>query len=293
MSDPAPSSATPTPASTGWVAPPPVTRRPSPLRSATTRARWLVWLLMANVVVSVIGAAISVWGQTVIAAFERGEATVEDLDQFDSFFATSGIVESVVFVAAAIAWLVWSSRTVDNEDGLGIGPSTISPRLAMGWWFVPFANIVMPYRVHREIHDRYHGGVQAGAGIVLLWWLVYLASAIGTNFVGRFWLAAETFPELQTGLSLWVVTDILTAISAILAIVLVQKIQRRADILAAMQAEAASRPPAPPVVPGDSAAEPTTGPPPTAQPAASTETTVTSTSFPDAGPPPDQPRPST
>ena len=248
---------------------------------------------MANVVVSVVGVVISVWGQTVITAFERGESTVEDLDQFDLFFATSGIVESVVFVAAAIAWLAWSSRTVDNEDGLGVGPSTIGPRLAMAWWFVPFANIVMPYRVHREIHDRYHGGVQAGAGIVVLWWLIYLATAIGSNLVGRVWLAAETFPELQSGLSLWVVSDTLTAISAILAIVLVQKIQRRADVLAAMQAEAASRPPTPRVVAGDAAAEPTTVAPPPAPPPASTDATMTSTSVPDAGPPPDQPRPST
>lgn len=277
MSDPAPPSGAPTPASTGWAAPPPVVRRPSPFRSAATRARWLVALLVANAVVSVAGVVISIWGQTVIAAFERGEATVEDLDQFDTFFGTSGIVESVAFVAAAIAWLAWSSRTIDNEDALGIGPSTVSPRLAIGWWFLPFANLVMPYRVHREIYERYHRGVQAGAGIVLLWWLVYLASSIGTNIVGRVWLAAETLPALRDGLTLWVVSDIVSAISAILAIMLVQKVQRRADILAAMQAGAAGQPPAATDVP------PTTSTPPTA----SRDSTVTPPPPIDADPRPD------
>jgi len=259
---------------------------------------------MANVVVSVAGVAISVWGQTVVAAFERGEAAVEDLDQFDTVFATSGIIESVVYVAAAIAWLAWSSRTVDNEDSLGIGPSSVSPRLAMGWWFVPFANLVMPYRVHREIHERYHQGVQVGSGIVLLWWLVYLANAIFTNIVGRVWLAAETFPEVKDGLNLWVVSGILTAISAILAIVLVQGIQRRADILAAMQAEAAGRPPAAPtdmsspVVGAVTAGEVTTAPQPTEPRPTEPRSTAPPLGVPpapsvDAGPRPDVPGSST
>src|SRR5215207_3274215 len=134
MSEPAPPPATPMPASTGWVPPQMSIRRPSPFRSGASRARSVVWLLTANVVVSLVGAAIPVWGQTVIAAFERGEATIEDLNQFDSFFATSGILEIGVIVATAIAWLAWSSRTVDNEDALGLGPSSVSPRLAMVWW---------------------------------------------------------------------------------------------------------------------------------------------------------------
>ena len=188
--------------------------------------------MIANVVVLIASVGISLWGKSTITGFEAGDQTLTDLEQFDAIFALSGVFGLAVYVPTVIAWLAWSSRTVDNEDALGIGPSKISPRWAMGWWFVPIANLVMPYRVHREIFDRYHAGIAAGAGIVIVWWLVYLADNIFANVVGRVWIAAETFPELQTGLTLYAVSDVVTAVSAILAIVLVQRIQRRADVLA-------------------------------------------------------------
>jgi hypothetical protein len=263
---PTPEPAKPETPTTGWVTPQLPVRQASPFRSAATRARWLVWLLVANVIVMVASVAISLWGKAAISGYDAGEGTVADLDRFDATFAVSGIISILVWVPTVIAWLAWSSRTVDNEDALGIGPSKVSPRWAMGWWFVPFANLVMPYRTHREIYDRYHIGVAAGAGFVLLWWVVYLADNFLSNVVGRVWLAAETFEELQTGLTLYTFSDLLTAISAILALVLVRRIQRRADVLAASGApEALSIPPAaertvaPSAHPGEPATEPAAG----------------------------------
>lgn len=261
--------APPAPPAVGWVAPQLPPRQPSPFRSAATRASWLAWLLVANVIVMVVSVGISFWGKSLMGAYEAGEGTVADLEQFDSVFALSGLVGIVVWVPTVIAWLAWSSRTVDNEDALGIGPSKFTPRWAMGWWFVPFANLVMPYRVHRDIYDRYHGVVAAGAGFVLLWWIVYLTDNFVGNIVGRLWLVAETFDELQTGLTLYVVSDLLTAVSGILAITLVRRIQARADLLAAtgMPSPAVTPRPSPdPVRP--SAPEPGAAPGSASEPAA-------------------------
>lgn len=269
---------TPHTSSTGWVAPQLPARVPSPFRSAAARARWLVWLLVANVIVMVVSVGISLWGKSAIGAYEAGEGTVADLEQFDSVFALSGIVGLLVWVPTVIAWLAWSSRTVDNEDALGIGPSKFTPRWAMGWWFVPFANLVMPYRVHRDIYERYHG-VAAGARFVLLWWIVYLADTFVGNIVGRVWLAAETFDELQAGLTLYVFSDLLTAVSGILAIMLVRRIQARADLLAA------SGRPSPAVVPPSPAPLGASGSEPAAAPGGASEPAA-----PPPAPAPDPPR---
>ena len=229
---------TPEPSATGWVAPPALpVRTPSPFRSAATRARWVVWLLMANVLLAIVSVGLSLWGKATMAGYEAGDLDVADLDRFDALWQSSGLVAIAVYIPTVIAWLAWSSRTVDNEDALRIGPSKYTPRMAIAWWFLPFANLIVPYRVHRDIYDRYHRGVAAGAGIVVLWWVVWLVDNIFGNVVGRYWLAAETFPALQTGLTLFVASALLTAVSAIIAITLVQRIQRRADVVAASPVE--------------------------------------------------------
>lgn len=238
----------------GWVAPPPVSaRKTSPFRSAATRARWLVGLLLLNVVASIVGVAVDLWGKKVITDFEAGAATQTDLERFDELFAQTSILDLGVFLIAAIAWLAWSSRTVDNEDALGIGPSKVSPRLTIAWWFLPLANLVMPYLVHREIFQRYHRGISAGAGLVTIWWLVYVGSNLFEYAVGTIWSAADTFPTLQSGLTLYVASGLWNAVAAIVAIVLVQRIQRRADVLAASGGAPTDAIPPIPTTPGPTA----------------------------------------
>jgi hypothetical protein len=231
---PLPPTPNPDPNGTGWVPPPALpARKPSPFRSAGVRARWLLWLLWANVVLAIVGVAISSWGKFLLAEFEAERATIADLDRFDSIFALSGTIESAAFIAGAVAWLAWSSRTIDNEDALGIGPSSVTPALSIAWWFLPFANLVMPYLTHKEIYERYHRGLAVGAGIVLVWWLVYLANGvIGVIILGT-WTAAETFDQLQSGLTMYVVSDLVAVCAALIAIVMVRRIQTRADVLAA------------------------------------------------------------
>ena len=127
---------------------------------------------------------------------------------------------------------------------MGIGPSKVTPALAIAWWFLPIANLVMPYLIHKEIYERYHRGLGVGTGIVTLWWLVYIACGVFGIFVGQIWTAAETFPALQSGLTLYVVSGLANALSGVVAITVVRRIQARADVLAV------SGPPVPAPIPG-------------------------------------------
>jgi hypothetical protein len=228
------------PVATGQVAPGQVASgqgdAPRPFRSAAARARWLLVLLAINLAVAIVSVMIALSGKGALAAFEAGEAGLTRLESFDSAFAITGQVELLVYLAAAIAWLAWQSRTIDNEAPLGLGPSRYTPRWSIGWWFVPFANLVMPYLVHRDIDARYSGGVRSDRWLLTGWWIVFIVGGIISNVVGRIWLAAESIEELQSGLTLWVVSDLVGALSAVLAILLVRQIQSRAAGIAAAQA---------------------------------------------------------
>lgn len=224
-------------------------RGPSPFRAATTRTRVLVGLLWASLAISLFACAIDAWGWLAIDSFLAGRTTVDDLDRFDGLHAASGLAEVAIFIATAIAWLVWQSRTVDNEASLGIGPSPWSPAVSIVWWFVPIANLVQPYRIHRDVYVRYLGAPAVADRLVLWWWLAYLGSSLLANVAGRVWLALDTLEGLQSGLILWFIADLAGAIAVFPAVALVSRIQRRSDALAS----ASAGPPAPAPAPSAAA----------------------------------------
>ena len=51
--------------------------------------------------------------------------------------------------------------------------------MSVGWWFIPFANIVKPYRILRSLYDGVGSG---GGGIVGAWWGCYLIAAVLGEF---------------------------------------------------------------------------------------------------------------
>lgn len=211
---------------------------PHPYRSASTRARVLVVLLGANLVVSVAAGLIIAYGKAAIQAFEAGTGGIEAVQTFDDLFGSFGMVEFAILIATWVAWLAWESRSVDNVYPLGAGPIAFTPNWAIAWWFIPLANLVMPYRVHRDLHKRY--GVQIGGWLVLAWWWAYLINNVFGTLVGRMWLAAEGFEQLQSALTMYLASEGLTILAATLAIVMIVAIERRAGALASRaQAEPA------------------------------------------------------
>lgn len=203
-------------------------------RSAGRRASVLLWLLAGNVVVSAVAALISVWGYVVVEDVFQGTASIGLAETFDSVFAWSGIVEGGVYLAAIVAWLAWLSRTVDNAPDLGFGRPSVSPRWAIAWWFVPFANLVKGYQIVRELYERMRPAATWTTRAVGTWWLLFLVSGVVGNIAGRYWLAesTDTQAELQFGLVLYVWAEAATIASAFAAIEIVRRIQRWADAAA-------------------------------------------------------------
>lgn len=185
-------------------------------------------LLVVNLVLAVGAVLVELSGKSAIDAFETGLGSIESLEAFDAQFSAVAFAQVGVYVLAAIAWVAWQSRTIDNEDALGIGPSPISPRRSIGWWFIPFANLVMPYRSHRDIDRRYSSGAASRGWLVPAWWTMFIVGGLVANGVGRLWEAAETIEEVQTALTLYVVSDALTIVTAVLAITMIREIQSRA-----------------------------------------------------------------
>jgi Domain of unknown function (DUF4328) len=97
-------------------------------------------------------------------------------------------------VAGTIAFLVWIYRTIAKLHSFGVQGLTYKPGAAVGLWFVPFLNLVHGYRVVVEAWKASDpdtigaapyawvlGNRNEGSGIILHWWLAYIASRIVTS----------------------------------------------------------------------------------------------------------------
>jgi hypothetical protein len=162
---------------------------------------------------------------------EAGLVTDAEATAFDSAVALAGLVQAVVYVATAIAFLAWLSRIVENIPALGAGVPLKSPRASIGWWFVPLANLVQPYRIVRDAYDRLAPVRPApGGAIVVTWWLLWVIGNWASNLALRVLLQENpTIADLRGQFLAYAASDLLTVLAAVLAVIVVRRIQRWAD----------------------------------------------------------------
>ena len=96
---------------------------------------------------------------------------------------------TAVGLVATVLVIVWFYRARKNLDAFpGAGP-TMSAGWAIGGWFVPFANFVIPCRVMADIarNSLRRSGTSALVGV---WWAGWLVSWLGDWTLGRIDLRA-------------------------------------------------------------------------------------------------------
>ncbi len=93
----------------------------------------------------------------------------------------------------------WIFRAAWNLRHLGAKRLEYTPGWSVGWYFVPFANLVMPFRAMREIWLASHEPArwrEASVGTLTLWWTLWLAGNILGNISFRMAMGAETLEEM-------------------------------------------------------------------------------------------------
>ena len=174
--------------------------------------------------------------ESLVHDIQLGTAGVAEADGWDTLSATLQGLYLIVFIGCVIAYLAWLSRAVDNAPAIGAGAPEHSPRGAIGWWFVPFANLIVPYQIVTDLHHRLAVGDDVGRarGLLLGWWLVWLVSNWASWFALR--IPTETVDDLRQLINVSIAVDILLVVAAALAILVVRRIQRREDARARLMA---------------------------------------------------------
>jgi hypothetical protein len=162
---------------------------PAPIhRSAWPRARFA----LAGLALGMVGQLVSVAGDADrirVRSLEIHGRTVShaDISRSDQLFNLSAGFQLITMIVAAVLFLVWLHRITANGPALGGAELRFTPGWAVGWWFVPFANLVRPIQVLSEAWRTSSVGMAVStrdarasvkvpiflrvwSGLWLLWW---------------------------------------------------------------------------------------------------------------------------
>jgi hypothetical protein len=159
----------------------------------------------------------------------RGElVTRAQVDAADSRLVGLGRLWLLVFIATVVVWLVWQYRAQANARQLTIKKLMFSPGWAVGWWFIPIANLFQPFRAVRELWQASGSTDLSEEGtwpVLVLWW----AGWLGFNLFAQF--ARSSSPNNVSDFiradELQLISVPLGIASAALAIAIVRAVERR------------------------------------------------------------------
>ena len=151
---------------------------PGPYRSADRRTAVASFAHGLAAVASLAGVFVTLQVFPLLDKLDRFQLTLEEEEQWFESYETVTSIEATLSLVAIISLMAWLSRSVDNTPALGGGIARRGPRWAIGAWFIPLVNIVMPALILRDLARRVSVDGTGRAWLILSWWLIYWAPVL-------------------------------------------------------------------------------------------------------------------
>ncbi|WP_405716015.1 MULTISPECIES: DUF4328 domain-containing protein [unclassified Streptomyces] len=161
------------------------------------------------------------------AAYDEAEATLAD-----NLYGSAGALQSLASLATAVVFIIWFRRVRLNAEVFDPSTQPMRPGWAVGAWFVPIANLVLPRRIAGGIWNASAQTNTDGswrtvpATVMNLWWGFWVVSLITSQYAARRYWAAEQPQEILDTAGLVVATDAFDIVAAVFAVLFVRKLTR-------------------------------------------------------------------
>ena len=231
--------------------PPSSAHQYNPFVPSQNRARLVIVLLIVGAVISLLTIPSHVLDLYVDPFGEDQEIS----DNPGGFFALAltgvlGLTAIAIYLATVVVFLMWLYRVSNNLAAFG-EPRQTSAGWAVGSFFVPFANLFIPYQAIKEIWRKSDPAAAdsllytvSPPGFFPAWWGFWLASNITSNIYFRMTMAEAPVGGLAT---IGILSEVLSIAAAFFAIKVVKEIERRQEERARNLQQAFPTPPPPPV----------------------------------------------
>jgi len=140
-----------------------------------------------------------------------------------------------LYILTVVFFLIWLNRSYKNLTPLGAQHLEFSSGWVVGYWFIPFVNLVKPFQAVRELWNQSDPDadpqlnflVSAGTPALLgIWWALWISANIMTNLSSRLDMTGSA-SEAPIALALYAFANGLSVAAAIAAIMVVKGIADR------------------------------------------------------------------
>ncbi len=138
--------------------------------------------------------------------------------------AIVGIFGLIVGITVFLVFLFWVNRMIRNLRMLSGQAMTFTPGWAVGWFFIPVANLFRPFQVMREIWRVSHGSVATKGTLVGWWWALWLVRLTVSRIATRVFLKAESVSAYSVSTIIHMVVNVVEIALCVVAYVMVSRI---------------------------------------------------------------------
>ncbi|MEC8180007.1 MAG: DUF4328 domain-containing protein [Pseudomonadota bacterium] len=103
-------------------------------------------------------------------------------------YGFAAIAYLLIFLVSVVLVSMWIYRAHANLKERGIETES-SPGMAVGWYFIPFANLIKPFQNMRDLWNESHlesdSYGEPAPGLINAWWACWIIGSILSNISAR------------------------------------------------------------------------------------------------------------
>lgn len=203
-------------------------------RNFSTSTTWVVRLLWLGILIDAIAVLSGLSELCLLSDVESGSYNydlVAAADRNDLRQGAIGVVQLILWLAQAVMILAWIRLANKNARLLGAKDMEFTPGWAIGWYFIPIANLWKPYQAMAEVWRASSGSPNwkssETSGSLPGWWVAWLAANVLGRLSFKLTMKAQEIPELKNASIATAAADVASIVLCVLFLEIVRQVHRR------------------------------------------------------------------
>ncbi|MFC8423226.1 DUF4328 domain-containing protein [Streptomyces sp. NPDC057236] len=208
-------------------------RPPLPSGTPPLASRGLLIAVVAAFAAVALGDLFAVYTGVRLRAVVDGDVTattVSSLEDTYSLYERAGRVQMVTFLLCAVLFITWFFQMRRRTELLAPNWFRKGPGWAIGAWFIPVANLWLPYRIAADMWNACAPLPTEGKSHRLpmwpvnLWWGLFVGTTLLSRYAAARFDMADSLTEISGIVTLFLTIDLLYVAAAGAAVVFVVRL---------------------------------------------------------------------